>query len=93
MSLMFHHMTFSPPPPPSDSTHLRQNGLPDDIEPQTTNSEDYPIEPSSHVTNTAEQREGSLVREGRFSPQDMHKDNKSKLFFFCFVLLSVGFSF
>ncbi len=60
-----------------DPPHLRQNGLPEELEPQVIPS-DYPIETSSHVTSAAEQGEMAVVTGGeRYSPQDMHKDDKS----------------
>lgn len=59
------------------TSHLRQNGLPEEIEPQGGSApEDFSIEPSNHV---AEQGgEGVLVGSERFSPQDMHKDEKGE---------------
>ena len=65
----------------SETSHLRQNGLPEDIieAPQdVAATEDFSIEPASHVTNVGGDQgggDGGLGGGERFSPQETHKDD------------------
>ncbi len=65
----------------SETSHLRQNGLPEDIieAPQdVAAAEDFSIEPASHVTNAGGDQgggDGGLGGGERFFPQETHKDD------------------
>lgn len=59
---------------------MRTNGLPvEDLEQPTPSAEDFTLEPSGHVTNSAgdqgEGGAGTLGGPGRFSPQELHKED------------------
>ncbi len=71
-------------PPPPETSHLRQNGLPEEVEPpqEVPVAEEYSTEPVSHVTTVGGEQgggDGGMGGGERFSPQETHKeDNKSR---------------
>ena len=64
--------------PPPDSTHLRQNGLPE--EPEAQETEEFSMEPPSHVASVGDQGADVTMGDGgggeRYSPQEVHKEEK-----------------